>query len=79
MFLSYQKQPSNIGINNDIIEIGKKVFNNQNSSIQQFFNQKKHFFISHPKLNYIKYGSEGFHMKTWKINDMMENMPINNR
>jgi hypothetical protein len=72
---NYKENEENIKKAKEIIEIGQKVFNNQNSSIQQFFNQKKHFFISHPKLNYIKYGSEGFHMKTWKINDMMENMP----
>ena len=72
---NYKENEDNLKKAKEIIEIGKKVFNNQNSSIQQFFNQKKHFFISHPKLNYIKYGSEGFHMKTWKINDMMENMP----
>ena len=72
---NYKENEDNLKKAKEIIEIGKKVFNNQNSSIQQFFNQKKNFFISHPKLNYIKYGSEGFHMKTWKINDMMENMP----
>ena len=72
---NFKENEENLKKAKEIIEIGKKVFNNQNSSIQQFFNQKKHFFISHPKLNYIKYGSEGFHMKTWKINDMMENMP----
>lgn len=72
---NYKESEENLKKAKEIIEIGKKVFNNQNSSIQQFFSQKKHFFISHPKLNYIKYGSEGFHMKTWKINDMMENMP----
>ena len=75
MLKNYKENEENLKKAKEIIEIGKKVFNNQNSSIQQFFNQKKHFFISHPKLNYIKYGSEGFHMKTWKINDMMENMP----
>ena len=59
----------------ETIEFGKMNFNKQDSFVKKFFEQKKNFFISHPKLNYIKYGSEGFHMKTWKINDIMETLP----
>ena len=59
----------------EIIECGKKNFNKEDLFITKYFDKKKNFFISHPKLNYVKYGSEGLHMKTWKINDILETLP----
>ena len=59
----------------EIIEYGKKNFNKEDFFIKKFFDQKKNYFISHPKLNYIKYGTDGLNMKTWKINDMLETLP----
>ena len=59
----------------EIIECGKKNFNKEDLFITRFFDKKKNFFISHPKLNHVKYGSEGLHMKTWKINDILETLP----
>ena len=59
----------------EIIEYGKKNFNKEDFFIKKFFDQKKNYFISHPKLNYIKYGTDGLNMKTWKINDILETLP----
>ena len=59
----------------EIIEYGKRNFNKEDLFVNKFFDKKKHYFISHPKINYIKYGSEGLRMKTWKINDILETLP----
>ena len=59
----------------EIIEYGKKNYNKDDLFIKKFFDNKKKYFISHPKLNYVKYKNEGLHMKTWKINDILETLP----
>lgn len=59
----------------EIIEYGKKNFNKEDFFIKKLFDQKKNYFISHPKLNYIKYGTDGLNMKTWKTNDILETLP----
>ena len=59
----------------EIIEYGKKNFNKDDLFVNKFFDKKKNYFISHPKINYVKYGSEGLRMKTWKINDILETLP----
>ena len=59
----------------EIIECGKKNFNKEDLFVKKFFGKKKNYFISHPRLNYVKYNSEGLHMKTWKINDILETLP----
>ena len=59
----------------EIIEYGKKNYNKDDLFIKKFFDKNKNYFISHPKLNYVKYRSEGLHMKTWKINDILETLP----
>lgn len=59
----------------ETIECGKKKFDQQNYLIKNYFDKKKHYFISHPKINYLKYGSDGLNLKTWKISDILETFP----
>ena len=59
----------------ELIEYGKKNYNKEDLFVKKFFGKKKNYFISHPRLNYVKYNSEGLHMKTWKINDILETLP----
>ncbi len=59
----------------ETIEYGKKKFDQQNYLIKNYFDKKKHYFISHPKINYLKYGSDGLNLKTWKISDILETFP----
>ena len=59
----------------EIIEYGKKKLKKENFLVKKFFDKKKQYFISHPKINYIKYGTDWLGMKTWKISDILEPLP----
>ena len=57
------------------IKLGKKQFDHQIPIVDKFFGKKKSFFISHPKLNYIKVGKDGNQLTSWKIDNQLNNFP----
>ena len=57
------------------IKLGKKNCETQISLVDKFFGKSKNFFISHPKLNYIKVGKDGNQLTSWKIDNQLNNFP----
>ena len=57
------------------IKLGKKKYDTQIPIVDKFFGKKKSFFISHPKLNYIKVGKDGNPLTSWKIDNQLNNLP----
>ena len=57
------------------IELGKKKYSEQIPIADKFFGREKSFFISHPKLNYIKIGKNGNQLTSWKIDNQLNNFP----
>ena len=59
----------------DTIKLGIKQYERQIPIVDQFFGKKKSFFVSHPKLNYIKVGKDGKQLTSWKIDNQLNNLP----
>ena len=60
---------------NDMIEIGKKYFKEHIPSIDKFFSGEKKYFLSHPKLNYIKKMNNGNKILRRKIVNQINSLP----
>ena len=61
---------SNFDESNEIYEIKKNNKKNFNKSVQQLFNEKN-FFISHPKLKYVKNSQEKNHFQKLKTKEQL--------
>ena len=59
----------------ETIKLGKKKFEMQIPIVDKFFGKKKSFFISHPKLNYVKVGKDGNQLTSWKIDNQLKSLP----
>ena len=59
----------------NIIELGKKNFDSKTQILDKLFGNDKTFFISHPKLNYIKNLNNGNKMATWKLENQINSLP----
>ena len=55
-----------------MIDCGEKIFNKRELEGNKVLDKDKSYFISHPKLKYIK---GDLNMKTWKINDALDSLP----
>ena len=58
--------------NKDIIEYGEKVVNEKKLKGNRFIDRKGKYYISHPKLKYIK---NNLNMKSWKTNELLDSFP----
>ena len=56
----------------EIIECGKKVFNDKELEGNKFLDKQGTYFISHPKLSYVK---GDLNMKSWKTNQLADSLP----
>ena len=56
----------------DIIERGEKVLKNKKSKGSKILDKQRNYFISHPKLKYIK---SDLNIKTWKTNELLDSLP----
>ena len=59
----------------DIIELGKNDFEPQHSTINKIFEKDKNYFISHPKLKYIKNLNDGNKLMAWKLENQINSLP----
>ena len=55
-----------------MIDCGEKIFHKRELEGNKVLDKDKSYFISHPKLKYIK---GDLNMKTWKINDALDSLP----
>ena len=60
---------------NDIIELGSKNFEKHFSSLNKFSLKNKNYFISHPKLDYIKEITSGNKITNWKLGNQIGSLP----
>ena len=56
----------------ELIISGEKVLNNKKLKGNKFLDKKGNYFISHPKLKYIK---SDLNIKTWKTNELLDSLP----
>ena len=59
----------------ETIKLGKQEYDTQTPIVDKFFGKKKSFFVSHPKLNYIRVGNDGNKLTSWKIDNQLNNFP----
>ena len=59
----------------ETIKLGKQEYDTQIPIVDKFFGKKKSFFVSHPKLSYIKVGNDGNKLTSWKIDNQLNNFP----
>ena len=59
----------------NIIELGKIDFEPQISTINKIFEKDKSYFISHPKLKYIKNLNDGNKLIAWKLENQINSLP----
>ena len=59
----------------NLIELGKVQFDTNIKKMDKFFGNNKNFFISHPKLNYIKSLNDGNKMAMWKLENQINSLP----
>ena len=57
------------------IELGKNKFESKTKNMDIFFGKNKSFFLSHPKLNYIKSLNEGSKISSWKLENQINSLP----
>ena len=57
---------------NLIIEYGEKVVNQKKFKRNKLMDKKRKYYISHPKLKYIK---NDLNMKSWKTNEILDSFP----
>jgi hypothetical protein len=71
------KIEKNLEINEikETIRLGIQNFDNQIPITDKFFGNKRSFFISHPKLNYINVGKDGNKLTSWKIDNQLKAFP----
>ena len=60
---------------NKILELGKISFEKYISSVNKFNIKDKNYFISHPKLNYIKDINSGNKITSWKLGNQINSLP----
>ena len=58
--------------NKEIIECGEKVLNKKELEGNKYINKEGSYFISHPKLKYMK---DDLNMKSWKTNELLDSFP----
>ena len=56
----------------EIIECGEKVLNKKELEGNKYINKEGSYYISHPKLKYIK---DDLNMKSWKTNELLDSFP----
>lgn len=59
----------------NMIELGRIKFDSKIQVLDKLFGTDKNFFISHPKLNYIKSLNDGNKMATWKLENQINSLP----
>ena len=59
----------------DTIELGKNKFESKSKNMDIFFGKNKNFFLSHPKLNYIKSLNDGSKIASWKLENQINSLP----
>ena len=59
----------------NLIELGKINFDSKTQFLDKLFGNDKNYFISHPKLNYIKNLNNGNKMATWKLENQINSLP----
>ena len=59
----------------DTIKLGQKYFEEHIPEIDKFFTKKKNYFLSHPKLNYIKDIGGGGGVMRWKVGNQINSLP----
>jgi len=74
-FFKQQKNGKEINLIKNIremIERGEKVLKNKKSKGSKILDKQRNYFISHPKLKYIK---SDLNIKTWKTNELLDSLP----
>ena len=82
-FLNYDDEEEEKYIDKEIdyeeikrmIELGKINFDSQIHTMDKFFGKSKNFFVSHPKLNYVKKLSDGSKLSSWKLENQINSLP----
>ena len=59
----------------NMIELGKNKFDSKTKNMDIFFGKNKSFFLSHPKLNYIKSLNDGSKISSWKLENQINSLP----
>ena len=72
IFFEQKEKLNNSEKKEEIIENGEKVINNKELEKNKLSDKKGNYFISHPKLKYIK---NDLNMKTWKNNELLDSLP----
>ena len=57
-----------------IIEYGKQNFDAQVPVFEKFVGKRKKYFVSHPKISYVRFGKD-FKLKSRKLNNQLDNLP----
>ena len=58
-----------------MIELGKINYDSQIQTKDKFFGKSKNFFVSHPKLNYVKNLNDGTKLSSWKLENQINSLP----
>ena len=67
-----EKEEDIINNTKEIIKCGEKVLNKKEFEGNKYIDKEGNYFISHPKLKYIK---DDLNMKTWKTNEIIDSLP----
>ena len=65
----------NIGQVKSAVDLRKIKFDSKIQVLDKIFGNDKNFFLSHPKLNYIKSLNEGNKMLNWKLDNQINSLP----
>ena len=71
----FEKGKINIDEIKNIIELGKINFDSKSQGMDTFLGKNKNYFLSHPKLNYIKSLNEGSKIAAWKLENQINSLP----
>ena len=71
----FEKEKINIDEVKNIIELGKINFDSKNLGVDTFLGKNKNYFLSHPKLNYIKSLNDGSKIAAWKLENQINSLP----
>ncbi len=58
-----------------LIELGNIKFGTKSQSMDIFLGKNKNYFISHPKINYIKNLNDGSKIASWKLENQINSLP----
>ena len=58
-----------------LIELGKVKFDSKSQKMDIFLGKDKNFFVSHPKINYIKSLNDGSKIASWKLENQINSLP----